>query len=255
MKFGKKGIVMAFTLAEVLITLGIIGVVAAMTIPTLVANSQKQEYVSKLRKTYTMLNQAFSKYAADQGCVGDLLCTGLFSDTTANKLTDWDNFFNNYLKVSKNCGTGTGCFPTETNFNQPGTITPDTDTAFYKVILADGQSLGIQTFGGGSLNCNYLTTRPGNPLDRSCASFVLDLNGTKGPNKSGVDYFPWVSFAINSTHFIVPMYGSQAFSAYCGSTCIWSDTTGANYYCGKAANSSGQGCASRIVEEGWVMNY
>lgn len=48
----------AFTLAEVLITLGTIGVVAAMTIPTLVANTRGQQYRSKLKKTISTLSQA-----------------------------------------------------------------------------------------------------------------------------------------------------------------------------------------------------
>ncbi len=48
----------AFTLAEVLITLGIIGVVAAMTIPTLIANTRSREYRSKLKKAISTLSQA-----------------------------------------------------------------------------------------------------------------------------------------------------------------------------------------------------
>lgn len=47
-----------FTLAEVLITLGIIGVVAAMTIPTLISNTRSQQYRSKLKKTISTLSQA-----------------------------------------------------------------------------------------------------------------------------------------------------------------------------------------------------
>ena len=47
-----------FTLAEVLITLGIIGVVAAMTIPTLIANTRSQQYRSQFKKTLSTLNQA-----------------------------------------------------------------------------------------------------------------------------------------------------------------------------------------------------
>ena len=45
-----------FTLAEVLVTLGIIGVVAAMTIPTLMQNYQRQSYVTQLKKVYNELN-------------------------------------------------------------------------------------------------------------------------------------------------------------------------------------------------------
>lgn len=50
----KKG----FTLAEVLITLGIIGVVAAMTIPTLIANTNGAKFRSQFKKTLSTLNQA-----------------------------------------------------------------------------------------------------------------------------------------------------------------------------------------------------
>ena len=52
----KKG--SAFTLAEILITLGIIGVVAAMTIPTLIANTRCAQYRSQFKKTLSTLNQA-----------------------------------------------------------------------------------------------------------------------------------------------------------------------------------------------------
>ena len=48
----------AFTLAEVLITLGIIGVVAAMTITTLLAKYQEKQTVTKLKQTYSILSQA-----------------------------------------------------------------------------------------------------------------------------------------------------------------------------------------------------
>ncbi len=44
----------AFTLAEVLITLGVIGVVAAMTMPSLVANYQKKVWVNQLKKLYQL---------------------------------------------------------------------------------------------------------------------------------------------------------------------------------------------------------
>ena len=47
-----------FTLAEVLITLGIIGVVAAMTIPTLIANTNGAKFRSQFKKTLSTLNQA-----------------------------------------------------------------------------------------------------------------------------------------------------------------------------------------------------
>ena len=50
----KKG----FTLAVVLITLGIIGIVAALTLPALISNYRKNLVVERLKKFYTVMNQA-----------------------------------------------------------------------------------------------------------------------------------------------------------------------------------------------------
>lgn len=59
----KKG----FTLAEVLITLGIIGIVAAMTLPALVHNYKKQEIEAKIKKFYTNMAQAVKLSEIDNG--------------------------------------------------------------------------------------------------------------------------------------------------------------------------------------------
>lgn len=69
-KIGKKSFlftnkIKAFTLAEVLITLAIIGVIAAITIPTLAANHRKEETLSRLKKFYSTLNQVVLKAQAD----------------------------------------------------------------------------------------------------------------------------------------------------------------------------------------------
>ena len=59
----------AFTLAEVLITLGVIGVVAAVTMPTVVANYQKQAAAMKAKKFYNMMNNAVNRSIVDNGDV------------------------------------------------------------------------------------------------------------------------------------------------------------------------------------------
>ena len=60
-------IISGFTLAEVLITLGIIGVVAALTMPALIGHYKKEETISKLKKAYTILNQAMKRSEVDNG--------------------------------------------------------------------------------------------------------------------------------------------------------------------------------------------
>lgn len=63
-RFGNRK---AFTLAEVLITLGIIGVVAAMTIPTLIANTRAQQYRARLKKTISTISQSAKMSQAQYG--------------------------------------------------------------------------------------------------------------------------------------------------------------------------------------------
>lgn len=61
----------AFTLAEVLITLGIIGVVAALTMPSLIQNHRKQEVETKLAKVYSVMNQAINMSKVEYGDFSD----------------------------------------------------------------------------------------------------------------------------------------------------------------------------------------
>lgn len=57
----------AFTLAEVLITLGIIGVVAALTLPTLIQTNKNKEVETKLQKIYSVMKQAILMSELDNG--------------------------------------------------------------------------------------------------------------------------------------------------------------------------------------------
>lgn len=71
----------AFTLAEVLITLGIIGVVAAMTIPTLMSNTGKQEFKTGFKKMISVMNQAVTmNYALDSSDLADVVGTSATAD-------------------------------------------------------------------------------------------------------------------------------------------------------------------------------
>ena len=97
----------AFTLAEVLITLGIIGVVAAMTMPTLVANYQKTVTVNRLKKAYSVMSNAF---VTSQDENGDMNTWGMnnigsVSDGYRNVIPPFlKNYIIKYLDVSNDCG-------------------------------------------------------------------------------------------------------------------------------------------------------
>lgn len=63
----------AFTLAEILITLGIIGIVAAMTIPTLMTKYAKQRTETQLKSFYSRINQTLKMSAAENGDIDGLI--------------------------------------------------------------------------------------------------------------------------------------------------------------------------------------
>lgn len=83
----------AFTLAEVLITLGIIGVVAALTLPSLINNYQKQVIETRLSKFYTTINQAVTNSQIENGDFRD------WELTAENNL--YDVYLKKYLKITK----------------------------------------------------------------------------------------------------------------------------------------------------------
>ena len=94
----------AFTLAEVLITLAIIGVVAAMTIPTLVVDYQKKVVETKLLKVYSVMNNAIKLSSIDNGPIQTWPTLGHSQDTTAtyDDVLEWCNkYLFPYMSVQK----------------------------------------------------------------------------------------------------------------------------------------------------------
>lgn len=108
----------AFTLSEVLITLGIIGVVAAMIIPTLVAKYQEKVAVTQLKKTYSILSNAWQMVEAEYGTIDTW---GLNDTDTHTKDEKGNPVYNKsaqsiiaqrlkpYLKVAKTCELNKVC--------------------------------------------------------------------------------------------------------------------------------------------------
>jgi len=154
----------AFTLAEVLVTLGIIGVVSAMTVPSLMQNYQRQSYVTQLHKVYNELSQAALRYQTDKNAL-DLKEAGLNSQSAV------DSFITTYFKVVSTCDTSTSpCFADaykKMSGSQASFIT--TKKAYQ---LASGASI-----------------RPSYNDGNRVISVVADINGPKGPNIAGRDLF------------------------------------------------------------------
>ncbi|MFA7659178.1 MAG: prepilin-type N-terminal cleavage/methylation domain-containing protein [Candidatus Gastranaerophilaceae bacterium] len=227
----------AFTLAEVLITLGIIGVVAGLMIPGVIAESQKAGYVAGARKAYSLWNQALIQMAADGGCIGDLSC---FFDSADTK-TMGDKIAA-YFNVAKNCDTTTtGCFSDTIALNFDGSSTVSgKDGGSYRFITADGMSVRlVSPYSGCSGSAGSLT--------KICMYYVyIDINGLKKPNAFGRDIF---FFMIDNTNgpALYPWGGAKYAP--------WKTNKYCDYGYNNGTNKQGMYCIGRIIDEGWQMNY
>lgn len=238
---------LAFTLAEVIIVIGIVGIVAEMVIPMLVNNVQKTVYVTSAKTTYAKVNSVLVKLALDRGCIGDLKCTGLFSgDTNSANL---GNAIDDYFKTVKNCGNAGsgGCFSTVyPNFDKTGTTTNyDTDTAGFKFTTTDGMNYYVYNNNDG---CASFSNAKSNHMTQRCGYILVDTNGSKLPNAMGRDVFKfWISNGKGPA--LYPAGGMDDKSG-AGNTDAWWKTIG----CG-TSNNAGDACAGRIFENGWQMDY
>ena len=210
----------AFTLAEVLITLGIIGVVAALTLPTLIQNNQKKQFQVGLQKGYSELLQALDAYKNDKGepltsktCYGDT--PGIFK-----------NLIKPYLKVLVDCGDSQAleiydkCVQNG-EYSKEGKYT-------YKTY--SGETAEERCFDDGQLvltNGSILMFENPASYGRSANVFVsIDVNGfKKGPNQWGVDLF---TFQLMEDGKLLPMGQAGTYYEFTDDNSLLCDKTSGN---------------------------
>ena len=172
-----------FTLAEVLITLGIIGVVAAMTIPTLIANTRAAQLKSRYFKSYSTITQALKLMQAD-----DVSMDSVDYSASSNPFY---KVFMRYLSAPYDCGLGGDigagqgnkkeipCYKSSTGNLATPYKSLDGKSNFYQNYLDDGQ-IAMQD-GSLFLFENYTGGR---------IFISVDLNGYNNkPNRAGYDLF------------------------------------------------------------------
>ena len=150
-----------FTLAEVLITLVIIGVIAAMTVPTLMNNTNSQEFRSALKKAISALNQAVTmQYALEGSLMSDYTASNIVQDVFQARLNVISTDSTSWKSTSTTCSNASGVF-----------------------VTADGMAYCINDFtsgGGISGACD-------NAGKEACGTIYIDVNGAKKPNKMTED--------------------------------------------------------------------
>ena len=142
----------AFTLAEVLITLGIIGVVAAMTMPSLMQNYKRQQATARIKKFVSVINQALISAENDLGPREDWVIGEMGNSDSAY------NFLNTYIK-------------------------PYIKSADIEKRTLFGMNMATLRFVDGS----QMSIKIG-----ACYDIWYDINGEKGPNEKGKDIFVFI---------------------------------------------------------------
>lgn len=149
----KKG----FTLAEVLITLTIMGLIAALTVPTLKKNTERKEFAAKISKTYSALAQA----------------TKILSQEAAIRY--WNSSF-----IDDN---SQDCYSKRLSY-----LTKEVSGTSVKFYMNDGQTIEAKDFGTKLTNDDFGADAD----DKLYGYFIVDVNGATKPNEYGYDRYALV---------------------------------------------------------------
>ena len=181
MKLSNMSKMSGFTLAEVLITLGIIGVVAAMTMPTLINSTQGAQYKAAFKKALSAISQGVTlNVALDGSSFADAVAGTAGSkdkpaggDSVASILNERMNIVR-VETTSPYAEEGEDDNKTSTVLGKNGVIT-GADTFLY---FNDGIMFGYKA--ADAVACT--ATDVGGATIKRCEGFI-DVNGLKGPNK------------------------------------------------------------------------
>lgn len=228
MKNQKCNFKLAFTLAEVLITLGIIGVVAAMTIPILFNKCFEIIAVNRVKSLYAKLNESVRVYQDENECIDDIRSCFLAFAFKNNQsgYYDSDKAFDgiaNYLKVSavRRVGESTKNIDWLPDVAYDVTGKKPTNSA---LIVGKNQASNI--------SANYLlidgTTLTVQINNSNCGGsvIVIDINGKRKPNRVGKDQFPIGLGGVVNSEFTGNKEISSSVSPYvsvCAQGGGWND--------------------------------
>ena len=221
----KKG----FTLAEVLITLGIIGIVAALTIPNLIGNYEKYITVVQLKRAYSIISQVTERGVAEYG---DMNSWDSFYDEKDNCEKYYNKYQKPYIQIAKGPVKFDRYYDADLykKYGYKGPFSSVNGSPWYD--LEGNQKLSI-TVGFDLITTDNIFIR----VDMS-NNIIVDLNGPQKPNKAGRDVF-W--FSINKSQNKVTPLSYYAGERECGTV--------------SEAGSWGGGytCADKIMKDGWTI--
>ena len=234
----------AFTLAEVLITLGIIGIVAAMTLPTVINNHKRVETETRLKKAYSTISQAFQAAQAKHGEVKDwpewdesaekVLRTYILPELKGAKL-----FPSNENPSNLMCHEGKFITGGYINGNKESTQYGWMSKTYISSPFIKNDTASVKLMDG---TCIGLNSNKAEPI--FAKNLFIDVNGSyRAPNMAGMVLF----FFIVDENMIRPW-------GYDWETTKLFDATIKNS-CHRQAPLGGRVCAAKIIGDGWTIKY
>ena len=223
-----------------MVTLGIIGVVSAMTVPSLMQNYQRQSYVTQLHKFYNELSQAIVQYVTEQNAI-NIKEAGL---TTA--VDTAEDFIKKHFKVVTSCGN---------NFS------PCMLESYKKL---SGQSISLKIVGGNEQKCFTLASGAGLCTFKGngnvLSQIAVDINGQKGPNIVGRDLFLLYIYSngmVDDLKTGCKDENDKNCVSWNGNNTTLTKDEREDMF-NKACNSSAKGfhgCFGKILNDNWQMTY
>ena len=236
----------------------VIGVIAAITVPTLMNSYRKQQYVSALKKSYATLQNGLKSYIISQGGTG-LQDTDLWKGVVKfNEQTDmfaapkeFNKIFNavDYALVGDSSDEHFMSYKWLNGQNTKSMI------SLYEY-MADGTIVYINASSEDMVDDEQrkIIKQLGAKHTSFYANIAIDVNGESKPNIVGRDLF---KFALTGDGTLVPCGSRDYCLLQYGNVCSspngssWDLTDSVDYTC----HTDGEGCAARIIDEGWEMKY
>lgn len=250
-----------FTLGEVLVVLGLIGTIAALTLPTFVVSSQNQQYGTRLSATITEVENAFQRMLNDEEA--DNLTETAFA-SELNKSNNSDNIAKEiipYLNIEKYAAKAKDLNSSYTGSFQSikkGAGTVIAANLRSVVQLKSGAIVYFHCNGFSNLN-EAKVLAAGGSNNQKISLVYIDVNGISKPNTYGRDVF---KFVLGGDGILYPLGSKTAYileqstvKATTVAENTWDKSTNKSYACSGTEPYYGTGCTARLIENNFKMDY
>lgn len=236
---------LGFTLAETLIALAVVGVISAMTIPTLMNNYSKKTQAAAAHKFVSQLEDVLSAHLAEKNAE-------TLWEAKLRSASDVKQLFKDNFRIVTDCGaTSTPCFADA--YGSISGAAGDVTLFGNAISLSSGASVGLS-----GLDSSY--TSFNSKLDKNVnhryGRIYFDVNGKKEPNIAGRDLFVGYIFedgSLEGSPYATPQCKKNNDATNCAPFNNFKDAQIGGVVCGDSNDPIG--CLSVLRNNNWVMNY